>query len=157
MLARRIRAVDRRAVDRRAVDRRAVNRRVVVAATFAAIATLALGVSAAQASNATLFGPALAAQPARIPATFDRTTYRYQSTLPIAQEARLYRVIVLQSTDAAMVPALRAANPMLKSSSTRMGSSVARPIPPARRPVRTIRPSRPAILTGFSRTRTATG
>jgi hypothetical protein len=90
-----------------------MNRRAVTA-TLSAIAALALGASAAQASTPVVFGPGLGASQAPIAAAFHRTTYRYQSALPLAQEARLYRMIVLQSTDAAIVPALRAANPMLK-------------------------------------------
>ncbi|MEA2146663.1 MAG: hypothetical protein QOG59_2250 [Solirubrobacteraceae bacterium] len=44
----------------------------------------------------------------------NRETYLYSSTLPIAQEANSYQVIVLQQTDAAKVPQLKAANPSLK-------------------------------------------
>jgi Hypothetical glycosyl hydrolase family 15 len=92
---------------------RAIKRRALPAA-IATTAALALAASAAQASTSTVFGPALGASQAPIAASFNRTTYRYQSTLPIAQEASLYKVIVLQSTDAKLVPALRAANPNLK-------------------------------------------
>jgi hypothetical protein len=51
-------------------------------------------------------GPAVAA--------FDRATYAYTSVLSPSQEANRYQVMVLQATDADMVPQLKAANPNLK-------------------------------------------
>jgi hypothetical protein len=47
-------------------------------------------------------------------ALLNRETYQYSSTLTVAQEAARYQVMVLQATDAPMVPALHAANPNLK-------------------------------------------
>jgi hypothetical protein len=48
------------------------------------------------------------------PAVFNREVYGYRSDLSTQAEGRRYNVIVLQSTDAGVVPALRAANPHLK-------------------------------------------
>ncbi len=48
------------------------------------------------------------------PALFNREVYGFRSTLSPQADARRYSVIVLQGTDAAMVPALRAGNPHLK-------------------------------------------
>jgi hypothetical protein len=60
----------------------------------------------------------LAALPAAASASgvvqMNRETYLYSSTLPLAQEANSYQVMVLQQTDAAKVPLLKAANPGLK-------------------------------------------
>ena len=47
-------------------------------------------------------------------AQFNRETYLYSTTLSPAQEANRYQTIVLQATDAAKVPALKAGNPNLK-------------------------------------------
>jgi hypothetical protein len=47
-------------------------------------------------------------------ALFNRTAYNYSSSLPLSSEAKRYQFIVVQSTDAAVVPALRAHNPRLK-------------------------------------------
>jgi hypothetical protein len=47
-------------------------------------------------------------------AFFNRETYAYSSSLSYAQEAQRYQVIVLQSTDYALVPLLKAANPNLR-------------------------------------------
>jgi Hypothetical glycosyl hydrolase family 15 len=48
------------------------------------------------------------------PIGFNRTTFAYTSALPAPSEARRYQVMILQATDAAMVPILKAANPSLK-------------------------------------------
>jgi hypothetical protein len=48
------------------------------------------------------------------PVWFNRVTYQYSSTYSVSQEANLYQVMVLQSTDASKVPLLHAANPGLK-------------------------------------------
>lgn len=48
------------------------------------------------------------------PAVFNRETYAYSSAFSPQTEAGLYNVMVLQSTDAWMVPQLKAANPGLK-------------------------------------------
>ena len=45
---------------------------------------------------------------------FNRETYSYSSSLNLASEAGLYQVMVLQSTDGALVRSLHAANPALK-------------------------------------------
>ncbi len=45
---------------------------------------------------------------------FNRETYNYSSTLSIAQEASSYQEMVLQATNASLVPQLKAANPHLK-------------------------------------------
>lgn len=45
---------------------------------------------------------------------FNRETYDFSTTWPMAQEGGRYQVMVLQATDAAMVPALHQANPNLK-------------------------------------------
>jgi hypothetical protein len=45
---------------------------------------------------------------------FNRETYSYSSSLSLTSEAGLYQVMVLQSTDGALVHALHAANPALK-------------------------------------------
>jgi hypothetical protein len=47
-------------------------------------------------------------------ALYNRETYQYSSALTIAQEAARYQVMVLQATDANLVPTLHAANPNLK-------------------------------------------
>ncbi len=47
-------------------------------------------------------------------ANFNRSAYGYTSTLTPSQEANRYQVLVLQSSDAAIVPTLKAANPNLK-------------------------------------------
>jgi len=48
------------------------------------------------------------------PAMFNRETYNFTTALSIAQEARRYQVMVLQSTDSAKVGPLHAANPGLR-------------------------------------------
>ncbi len=48
------------------------------------------------------------------PVAFNREIYGYTSALTPQQEAQRYGVMVLQGTDAGMVPILRAANPHLK-------------------------------------------
>ncbi len=48
------------------------------------------------------------------PAGFNREIYGYTSTLTPQQEAQRYNVMVVQGTDAGMVPILKAANPHLK-------------------------------------------
>jgi hypothetical protein len=48
------------------------------------------------------------------PALFNRETYNYTTTLTTSQEANRYQIMVLQSTDASKVGALKAANPNLK-------------------------------------------
>jgi hypothetical protein len=45
---------------------------------------------------------------------FNRETYAYSSQYSISQEANSYQQMVLQSTDASLVPQLKAANPKLK-------------------------------------------
>ncbi|MEA2144626.1 MAG: hypothetical protein QOG59_213, partial [Solirubrobacteraceae bacterium] len=45
---------------------------------------------------------------------FNRETYSYSSPLSLTAEAKQYQVMVLQSTDGALVHALHAANPALK-------------------------------------------
>ena len=47
-------------------------------------------------------------------AQFNRETYAYSTTLTTSQEANRYQVMVLQATDHAQVPLLKAANPNLK-------------------------------------------
>lgn len=47
-------------------------------------------------------------------AQFNRETYAYSTTLSTSQEANRYQVMVLQGTDHAQVPLLKAANPNLK-------------------------------------------
>jgi hypothetical protein len=47
-------------------------------------------------------------------AQFNRETYSYSSTLSTSAEANRYQIMVLQSTNYAMVPLLHAANPNLK-------------------------------------------
>lgn len=47
-------------------------------------------------------------------ALFNRETFAYSSALSTVAEANRYQVMVLQYTDAAMAPALKAANPNLK-------------------------------------------
>lgn len=56
--------------------------------------------------------PAMAV--AQSAANFNRETYSYSSTYTIGQEASHYNVMVLQMTDASLVPQLKAANPNLK-------------------------------------------
>jgi hypothetical protein len=48
------------------------------------------------------------------PALFNRETYRYASALSPSREAKRYSILVLQATDAGMVPILRRSNPNLK-------------------------------------------
>ncbi len=48
------------------------------------------------------------------PALFNREVYGYTSTLSPQADARRYNVMVIQGTDAGMVPILKAANPHLK-------------------------------------------
>jgi Hypothetical glycosyl hydrolase family 15 len=45
---------------------------------------------------------------------FNRETYNFSTSWPMAQEGGRYQVMVLQATDAAMVPVLHQANPNLK-------------------------------------------
>jgi hypothetical protein len=59
----------------------------------------------------TAAAPAATAAPL---AQFNRETYAYSSQLGIQQEAARYQVMVLQATDYAEVPRLKAANPSLK-------------------------------------------
>jgi hypothetical protein len=63
---------------------------------------------------AAIFAAAAGAASAAPLAQFSRETYSYSSTLSIQQEANRYQVMVLQSTDYAKVPLLKAANPNLK-------------------------------------------
>src|SRR5260370_42652362 len=56
---------------------------------------------------------AAAAQAAPL-AQFNRVTFKYSTSLTTSQEANRYQTIVLQSTDYAQVPKLKAANPNLK-------------------------------------------
>jgi hypothetical protein len=48
------------------------------------------------------------------PALFNRETYKYVSALSPSHEAKRYSVLVLQATDARIVPILRRSNPNLK-------------------------------------------
>jgi hypothetical protein len=48
------------------------------------------------------------------PALFNRDAYRHASALSPSREAKRYSVLVLQATDARMVPILRRSNPSLK-------------------------------------------
>jgi hypothetical protein len=75
---------------------------VLLTACLGAISAISAGSAAAS----------TAATP--LPATFDRETYNYTTSLTTAQEANRYKVMVLQSTNASKVPLLHAANPKLK-------------------------------------------
>ncbi len=75
--------------------------------TAAKLLTATLLAVAATTASAAPAGAASIAQ-------FNRETYAYTSTLSIAQEAQRYSVMVLQSTDHALIPQLKAANPNLK-------------------------------------------
>ncbi|MEA2145434.1 MAG: putative glycosyl hydrolase family 15, partial [Solirubrobacteraceae bacterium] len=77
-------------------------RAVRFAAALAALSAVTVGLLAPAGASATTY------------ANFNRETYLYSSRLSVAQEATSYQVMVLQSTDAAMVPQLKAANPNLK-------------------------------------------
>ncbi len=72
--------------------------------------------SAAPATSVLMSPPgASSGGPAGSPVVFfNRETYSYSSLLSYAQEAQRYQVIVLQSTDYALVPLLKAANPNLR-------------------------------------------
>ncbi len=63
---------------------------------------------------ASVFTAAAPAVTAPTLAQFNRETYAYSSRLGIQQEAARYQVMVLQATDYAEVPRLKAANPSLK-------------------------------------------
>jgi Hypothetical glycosyl hydrolase family 15 len=64
--------------------------------------------------NVGVTGPPAGGVTGPAPVMFNRTSYRFSTLLPIAQEASRYQVMTLQVTNAAEVPKLHAANPGLK-------------------------------------------
>jgi hypothetical protein len=80
--------------------------------TTAAGGTTASGTGTTGSGGA--FGPPSSPVSGPSVAAFNRESYLYSSTLPAAQEANRYQVIVLDAHDYPEVPLLKAANPNLK-------------------------------------------
>lgn len=68
----------------------------------------------ASGSNVGAFGPPAGGVAGPSVAEFNRETYQYSSSWPIASEAGRYQFMVLMSVDASLIPSLKAINPNLK-------------------------------------------
>jgi hypothetical protein len=80
-------------------------------ACLLALATLLIAAGFAADASAAITDASTATPPL---AQFNRETYAYSTTLTTSQEANRYQVMVLQGSDYAQVPLLKAANPNLK-------------------------------------------